>query len=118
MKESDLNVTADIEKLERILRNILSNALKFTDVGGVSIDYGTDTKSFFIEIKDTGRGIHERELPLIFNRFYRSEESRVEGLGLGLAIVKELVEVIGGKITVESIVGEGTSVKVSLPFTA
>lgn len=118
LKESDLHVTSDIEKLERILRNILSNALKFTDVGGVSIDFGTDANSFFIEVKDTGRGIPEKELPFIFNRFYRSEESRVEGLGLGLAIVKELMEVMGGNITVKSIVGEGTSVRISLPLKA
>ncbi len=116
LKDSDLNVTTDIEKLERILRNILSNGLKFTDTGGVSIDYGTDAKGFFIEVKDTGRGIPEQELPLIFNRFYRSEESRVEGLGLGLAIVKELVEVMGGEITVSSKVGQGTCFRLSLPF--
>lgn len=112
----DLNVATDVDKLERIMRNILSNALKFTDLGGVSIDYGSHVEGFFIEVTDTGRGIPEKELSLIFTRFYRSEEPRVEGLGLGLAIVKELVEIMSGEITVNSIAGKGTSFRVSLPY--
>lgn len=113
----DLMVTADIEKLERVLRNIISNALKFTENGGVSIDYGAEGNRFFIETKDTGRGIPEDELSFIFNRFYRLEASGIEGLGLGLAIVKELVDVMGGEISVKSRVAEGTSFRVSLPLT-
>jgi signal transduction histidine kinase len=112
----DLIVNTDVEKLEKVLRNIISNALKFTDKGGVSIDYGLKGNSFFIEIKDTGRGIPEDELPLVFNRFYRWEASGIEGLGLGLAIVKELVDVMGGEITVKSRVAEGTSFRVLLPL--
>ncbi len=113
---TNLIVTIDVEKLERVLINILSNALKFTDNGGVSIDYGITGSRFFIEVRDTGRGIPESDLPLIFNRFYRSEQSGVEGLGLGLAIAKELVDVMGGEITVKSIVGAGSRFKVSMPF--
>jgi two-component system, OmpR family, sensor histidine kinase BaeS len=113
---TNLIVTIDVEKLERVLINILSNALKFTDNGGVSIDYGITGSRFFIEVKDTGRGIPESDLPLIFNRFYRSEQSGVEGLGLGLAIAKELVDVMGGEITVKSIVGAGSRFRVSMPF--
>ena len=112
----DLIVNADVEKIERILRNIISNALKFTDKGGVSIDYGIEGNRFFIETKDTGRGIPEEELPHIFNRFYRWEASGIEGLGLGLAIVKELVDVMGGEITVTSRVAKGTSFRVTLPL--
>ena len=112
----NLIVTADIEKLERVLRNIISNALKFTENGGVSIDYGLESNSFFIETKDTGRGIPEDELPFIFNRFYRWEASGIDGLGLGLAIVKELVDVMGGEIAVKSRVAEGTSFRVLLPL--
>ena len=113
---TNLIVTIDVEKLERVLINILSNALKFTDNGGVSIDYGITGSRFFIEVRDTGRGIPESDLPLIFNRFYRSEQSGVEGLGLGLAIAKELVDVMGGEITVKSIVGAGSRFRVSMPF--
>jgi signal transduction histidine kinase len=114
--DTNLIVTIDVEKLERVLINILSNALKFTDNGGVSIDYGITGSRFFIEVKDTGCGIPESDLPLIFNRFYRSEQSGVEGLGLGLAIAKELVDVMGGEITVKSIVGAGSRFRVSMPF--
>lgn len=115
VQESDQTVTTDVDKLERIMRNILSNALKYTDSGGVSIDYGSDAKGLFIEIQDTGRGIPEKDLPFIFTRFYRSEEARAEGLGLGLAIVKELVEVMGGEITVSSKIGKGSCFRISLP---
>ncbi len=112
----DLIVKTDVEKLERVLRNIISNALKFTDKGGVSIDFGFEGNRFFIETKDTGRGIPGDELPLIFNRFYRVEASGIEGLGLGLAIAKELVDVMGGEISVRSKVASGTSFRVSLPL--
>ena len=112
----DLIVKTDVEKLERVLRNIISNALKFTDKGGVSIDFGFEGNRFFIETKDTGRGIPRDELPIIFNRFYRVEASGIEGLGLGLAIAKELVDVMGGQISVRSKVAAGTSFRVSLPL--
>ena len=107
VNSNDLTISTDVEKLERVIRNILSNSLKFTEKGGVSIEHGKAGKTFFIEIKDTGKGIPEKELPLIFNRFYRGE-SGTEGLGLGLAIVKELVDIMGGKIEVRSKVNEGT----------
>ncbi len=114
-KEDDLIVFTDIEKLEKIVRNIISNSLKFTEEGGVWIDYGTVENNFYIEIKDSGKGISENEVPHIFNRFYRIEGSRTDGLGLGLAIVKELVNVMGGRIEVESKVNEGTTFRIYLP---
>jgi two-component system sensor histidine kinase BaeS len=110
-----LVVTADTEKIERIVRNILSNALKFTDRGGVTIRYGTSGKEYFIEICDTGRGIRPDDIGRIFDRFYRSEGPETEGLGLGLAIVKELVEAMRGTVTVTSAVGQGSCFKVALP---
>ena len=115
----DLLVVADVDKLERIVRNIASNALKYTAEGGATVCYGSERvrgkSTFFIEIKDSGKGIPGKELPLIFNRFYRGASPGNGGLGLGLAIVKELVDVMGGKITVESGVGRGTTFRVSLP---
>ncbi len=127
-KEDDLPVITDVDKLEKILRNIISNALKYTEKGGVTIDYGIDYGSvkntFFIAIKDSGKGIPENEIPLIFNRFYRVEDNISPfpsfpkggegGLGLGLAIVKELVDVMGGKITVESRIDHGTVFRIYL----
>ena len=124
LRAGDLFISTDIEKLERITRNIISNSLKFTGKGGVSIDYGTEGEMFFIEITDSGRGIPENEIPLIFNRFYKGANYPMplltgggeEGVGLGLAIVKELVEVMAGRVEVKSIIGKGTTFRVSLPI--
>jgi two-component system sensor histidine kinase BaeS len=116
LHEKDFIVFADAAKLERVLRNILSNALKFSGKGGVSIDYGSENKKFFVEISDSGRGIQDNDLPHIFDRFYRSGSSDVEGLGLGLAIVKELVNIMEGEIKVKSTPGEGTSFRILLPM--
>ena len=113
-EKNNLAVSADVEKLERIVINILSNALKFTEKGGVSIDYGTEGGRFFVDITDTGRGIPENDLPHVFDRFYRSGESDIYGLGLGLAIVKELVDIMEGEITVKSTPGKGTSFRLLL----
>jgi two-component system sensor histidine kinase BaeS len=112
----DFSVTVDAEKLETIVRNLLSNALKFTEKGGVSIRYGKDLKKFFIEIQDTGTGISEDSIPLVFNRFYKGQKSTIQGLGLGLAIVKELTDIMQGEITVKSRLGEGSIFTIFLPF--
>lgn len=114
-KKDDLIIITDIEKLDKIIRNIISNSLKFTEKGGVWIDYGITGNNFFVEIKDSGKGIPESEIPLIFNRFYRIEGSRTAGLGLGLAIVKELVDIMGGRVEVESNINQGSKFTVHLP---
>jgi signal transduction histidine kinase len=116
LRADGLFISTDIEKLEKITRNIISNSLKFTEKGGVSIDYGIEGAMFFIEIRDSGRGITENEIPLIFNRFYRGAKSDAESLGLGLAIVKELIEVMDGRVEVKSKVSEGTAFRVYLPL--
>lgn len=115
LNEQDLLVTADVEKLEIIIRNILTNALKFTEKGRISVRYGKEVKRFFIEIRDTGIGISEDRMPHIFNRFYKGEKNDSEGLGLGLAIAKELIEVMRGKIEVNSKLGMGSSFIIFLP---
>jgi two-component system sensor histidine kinase BaeS len=114
--KGDLLVRTDVEKLEIIIRNIVSNSLKFTEQGGVRIDYGKDDERFFLEVSDTGKGIPEEDIPHIFSRFYRGERADSEGLGLGLAIVKELADVLRGEIQVNSKIGEGTRITVFLPF--
>lgn len=113
--EENLSVVTDVEKLEDVIRNLLSNSLKFTERGGVWIDYGIQDKDFFIEIKDSGKGIPESEIPFIFNRFYRIGESG-EGLGLGLAIVKDLVNIMGGKVEVKSEINKGTIFTLYFPL--
>jgi signal transduction histidine kinase len=115
-QDRDLVVTTDAEKLEKIVRNLLSNSIKFTKKGGIKIDYGRQGETFFVGIKDTGKGISEDHLPFIFNRFYRAEKSESTGLGLGLAIVKELVDALGGRIEVQSKVKEGSTFRVYLPL--
>ena len=112
----DLTIVTDVEKLELIMRNLLSNALKFTENGSVFLTYGTEGGTFFIEVRDTGKGIPESDLPRIFDRFYRVEKTTVTGLGLGLAIAKELVDVMGGRVEVESKTGKGSAFRVYLPI--
>ena len=115
-QDQDLLVNTDVDKLEKIVRNLLSNSIKFTREGGIKIDYGRRGQTFFVEIKDTGKGISEDQLPFIFNRFYRAEKRDTAGLGLGLAIVKELVDALSGRIEVQSKVEEGTVFRVYLPL--
>ena len=115
-QDQDLVVTTDVDKLEKIVRNLVSNSIKFTRQGGIRIDYGRRGQTFFVEIKDTGKGISEDQLPFIFNRFYRAGKSETAGLGVGLAIVKELVDALGGRIEVQSKVEEGTAFRVYLPL--
>lgn len=114
--EKELTISTDVEKLEMILKNLLSNAQKYTDAGGASITYGRDDNRYFIEVVDSGRGIPKGDLPLIFDRFYRSGETNTEGVGLGLAIAKELADVMGGEISVTSEQGKGSRFRLSLPI--
>jgi two-component system, OmpR family, sensor histidine kinase BaeS len=110
----DLTVYTDTDKLERVLQNILSNAIKHTKKGRISIGYGAGGDMFFISVSDSGTGIEGNALGLIFRRFYHGADST--GLGLGLSIVKELLEVMGGSIDVESRKGEGSTFTIQLPI--
>ena len=113
-KSNDIKVQTDVEKLELVVQNILSNAIKNTQNGGILIDCGAEGTMFFVRVKDTGSGIERDKLGLIFRRFYHGADSI--GLGLGLAIVKELLEVMGGRIDVESSPGQGTAFTIWLPI--
>jgi len=110
----------DEEKLERIMLNILSNAVKFTNEGG-SIDVNVYDREEFVEIsvKDTGIGIPEDKLEFVFERFAQVDKSmtrRSEGSGIGLSLVKSLIEMHGGKIEARSKLGEGTEFIIKLPL--
>ncbi|MGE5894933.1 MAG: sensor histidine kinase [bacterium] len=107
-------VRTDPQKLQTIVKNLLSNALKFTRSGTVSLEYGVDTERFYITIADTGRGMQREETEHIFDRFYKADDSA--GTGVGLAIVKELVEILGGEIQVRSEPGKGSRFKITLPM--
>lgn len=109
-------VVTDAGKIEKIVQNILTNAIKNTQTGGIRIDYGLQQQMFFIEVRDTGAGIPDDKIDLVFRRFYRGEDS--EGIGLGLAIVRELVDVMGGRIELKSSLGQGTIFRVWMPVAA
>jgi len=105
--------------LERVFMNLVSNAVKYTPAGGsVVVRAWSEDGQIRIEISDTGIGIPEEDLPRIFNEFYRAKNAKameMEGTGLGLAIAKDVVEQHGGQISVESVVGKGSTFYVNLP---
>lgn len=109
----------DPDKLMHIVSNLLSNALRFTPQGGtveVSTRLSGEGKTFALEVKDSGIGIEEEHLGRLFERFYQVENVHgTGGTGLGLALTKELVELLKGSITVESIPGTGSLFRVQLP---
>lgn len=112
-------VYLDREMWEKIVLNLLSNALKSTFDGGIRVTISTDGNSALLEVRDTGTGIPATELTRLFERFRRVEGARRrshEGTGIGLALVKELVEMHAGNITVESIEGMGSTFRVTVPF--
>lgn len=115
-------VWATPEKLSRILDNLLSNALRYTPQDGtIHLSAKAEENATVVTVKDSGSGIVPKDLPFIFDRFYRGEKSRMRdkgessSVGLGLAIVKGLVEAHGGEISVQSKPGEGTEFQFGLP---
>lgn len=115
----DTKVLADVEKLRRLISELLVNASKYTDEGLIELGVKRleDNKLQFF-VSDTGCGIPEKEKAHIFDRFYRSENAQtkaIRGTGLGLSIVKYLTEFIDGELTVESREGEGSLFRVNVP---
>jgi signal transduction histidine kinase len=112
----DLTVRADRDRLRQALANLVDNAIKYTPRGGhVDVTANRDADAVVIRVADTGRGIPEQDLPRIFDRLYRGDESRTtRGLGLGLSLVRAYVEAQGGTITVESKPGSGSTFSISL----
>jgi two-component system phosphate regulon sensor histidine kinase PhoR len=118
----DLAVWADEEGLAQVLDNLVDNAVKYTPDGGrVTVRWEATPQQVCLEVEDTGIGIPERDLPRVFERFYRVDKARsreMGGTGLGLAIVKHLTQAMGGTVRVESEVGQGTTFRVCLPRAA
>ncbi|OGW38806.1 MAG: hypothetical protein A2010_01730 [Nitrospirae bacterium GWD2_57_9] len=107
-------VSADADHLSRILEHLLENAVKAVKGSGtVSVTAAVAAEHLVLSVRDTGRGIKRKDLPHIFERFYRASGS---GIGMGLAIVKELVDVCGGTIEVETKAGTGSGFIVRLPL--
>jgi PAS domain S-box-containing protein len=117
--ELDETVYVDLQMWEKIVLNLISNALKFTSSGAITVAVARRDNMAQLTVADTGAGIPASELPRIFERFYRVEGTSgrtYEGSGIGLALVQELVKLHGGTITVESKLGAGTRFTVSVPF--
>ncbi|MFK7785452.1 MAG: ATP-binding protein [Crocinitomicaceae bacterium] len=113
-------IRTDKEKLRRVMNNLISNAFKFNkDNGSIELSIDETKNGVSIELKDSGLGIAQEELPFIFDRFYQSKENIYrsrEGMGIGLSLVKELVELHEGKIDVKSQLEVGTVFTIFLPY--
>jgi signal transduction histidine kinase len=119
MEGETVFVEADKDRISQVIANLLSNAVKYTPEGGAIKVLVSETPKYgVIKVIDTGIGIPERELPLIFERFYRSDKSRdrrTGGAGIGLAIVKSIVTAHGGTVIAESTKEQGSCFTVSIP---
>jgi signal transduction histidine kinase len=115
-------VKGDRVKLRQLFLNLLDNAIRHTPQGGsIFVSLNKQGDSAYVSVRDTGVGISEEHLPHIFERFYRVDKSRSRsegGAGLGLSICQRIAELHGGKIEVESKVGEGSTFTVLLPTLA
>lgn len=117
-KESAL-INIDPDKLKQILINIIGNAIKYTEKGSVTVTTSIIPQGLEIKVKDTGIGISIENQKNLFNKFYRirNDVTRgIQGTGLGLWITKQLIETMKGKITIESIEGTGTQVRITFPL--
>lgn len=112
-------VHGDRHRLEQVVENLLSNAVRYTDAGGVvTLRTGRGPDGVILEVRDTGVGISAAEIPHVFERFWRSDKSRTRasgGAGIGLAIVQELIRAHHGHVEVTSWPGEGSTFTVRLP---
>lgn len=113
-------INGDPTRLRQVLNNLLSNAIKFTKEGDVTIDCITNDEKLMISVTDTGIGIDEEGIKKLFKNFSQVDASTTRkfgGTGLGLSITKKLVELMGGEISVESELGNGTTFKFEIPYT-
>lgn len=114
------NIPIDADKMHQVFNNLIGNALKFTDQGGITVSCKNHAENNYIEVcvQDTGQGIKEEDMDKLFGKFQQLGDSRkhVGGTGLGLAICKEIIQRHGGKIWVKSEFGKGTGFYFDLPL--
>ena len=112
-------LTADKERIEQVIINLISNAIKYTpEDGKIDVSAWEEKGRITVRVRDNGIGIPEEDIAHIFERFYRVEKSRTSetgGTGLGLAIARELIEAHGGTISIQSELGKGSAVTINLP---
>lgn len=115
--EEPVSATFDRDRIRQAASILLDNAIKYTPRGGtVTVRVGETGDRAFLEVSDTGVGIPEEKLPLVFERFYRLDSARTEGgAGLGLSIARQIAEAHGGELRAESEVGEGSTFTLSVP---
>lgn len=115
----EIHAITDLDKFKQIMNNLLSNAYKYLKPDGrVEVTFVKENKNIIIKVKDNGIGMHENDVPFIFERFYRSDISRSKntgGSGIGLTITKSFVEALGGRISVESQLDIGTTFTIVFP---
>jgi signal transduction histidine kinase len=112
-------VRGDAVRVTQVLTNLLNNAIKFTERGGVSIEATKSGDSVLVRVRDTGIGIKRKDIPKLFTKFYQADTSgrrRYGGTGLGLAICKQIVKAHGGEIWVKSRFGHGSTFTFTLPI--
>ncbi|UCZ54726.1 HAMP domain-containing protein [Bacillus shivajii] len=119
LKDIEKPITADSDRLEQVLTNLIDNAIRHTPEGGkVTLRLDPYHNGIKFDVEDTGSGIPEEDLPFVFERFYKADKARTRGrsgTGLGLAIVKNIVEAHNGKVSAHSKVNEGTTFSVFIP---
>lgn len=114
--EEKIMVVADMRKIERILFNLVSNALKYTlEEGNIIVSLVRKDDDILLQVSDNGVGIPEQEVNDIFDKFYKGNNANVGGTGIGLALVKSYIQLHSGKVSVKSEVGKGTTFSISLP---
>ena len=114
---TDAHVAMDVEKIERVFFNLVSNAFKYTpDNGEIGINLSFTHTDMILSVSDTGRGISAEDLGNIFDRFFQVDKVHPNGSGIGLSLAKAFVELHGGSITAVSEPGEGSVFTVSLPL--
>jgi signal transduction histidine kinase len=119
--QSIISAEYDEDRIQQVLTNLLSNALKFCepDKGKIVIDYGFKNGYLEVTVKDNGKGIPEADLPFIFDKFYQSKDQNIikpEGSGLGLAICRQIISNHGGKIWAKNNKKSGVTFGFTLPF--
>jgi signal transduction histidine kinase len=114
--EAGLTMRGDSDSLIRLFLNLVENAIKFTERGGIAVSASGVGETVVVEVTDTGIGVAAERLPHIFERFYRADPSRsAPGAGLGLSLARQIVENHGGTLSARSREGEGSTFSVTLP---